>query len=62
MIDHSKEKAEKIKAFRKLMSKWLTMQETSEKANHLLSRNPHVKGVPGRGRGPGSQWTPGSGR
>jgi hypothetical protein len=43
MIDHSKQKAEKIKAFKKLMAKWLAMQETANKANLLLDKNPEIK-------------------
>ncbi|MDP4148916.1 MAG: hypothetical protein Q8927_17560 [Bacteroidota bacterium] len=45
MIDHSKEKAEKVKVFRKLMSKWLAVQETERKAHLLLGKNPSVRGV-----------------
>jgi hypothetical protein len=43
MIDHSKQKAEKTKAFKKLMVKWLAMQETARKADMLLAKNPEVK-------------------
>jgi hypothetical protein len=43
MIDHSKQKAEKIKAFKKLMAIWLAMQETADKANLLLDKNPDIK-------------------
>jgi hypothetical protein len=43
MIDHSKQKVEKTKAFKKLMVKWLAMQETACKAGMLLARNPEVK-------------------
>jgi hypothetical protein len=45
MIDHSKEKAEKVKAFRKLMSKWLAVQETERKAHLLLGKNPSTRGI-----------------
>jgi hypothetical protein len=48
MIDHSKQKAEKIKAFKKLMAKWLAMQETANKANLLLDKNPEIKFSPKR--------------
>jgi hypothetical protein len=43
MIDYSKEKAEKVKAMKKLMAKWLAMQETARKANLLLAKNPEIK-------------------
>jgi len=43
MIDYTKEKAEKAKAFKKLMVKWLAMQETESKATMLLARNPEIK-------------------
>jgi hypothetical protein len=43
MTDHSKQKAEKTKAFKKLMVKWLAMQETARKADMLLAKNPEVK-------------------
>ena len=43
MIDYQKEKAEKIKALKKLLAKWLRMQETATKANLLLDKNPDIK-------------------
>jgi len=43
MIDYSKEKAEKAKALKKLMLKWLAMQETERKATLLLAKNPEIK-------------------
>ena len=42
-IDSANEKAEKAKAFKKLMLKWLAVQETARKANLLLDRNPEIK-------------------
>ena len=38
-----KQHAEKEKALKKLIKKWLTAQETQDKANALLSRNPDIK-------------------
>ena len=43
MIDYTKEKAEKAKALKKLMVKWLAMQETECKATLLLAKNPEIK-------------------
>jgi len=43
MVDYVKEKAEKAKAIKKLMSKWLLMQGTSRKATLLLDKNPEIK-------------------
>ena len=43
MIDSTKEKAEKEKALRKLLKKWRATQETRDKADQLLSRNPGLK-------------------
>jgi len=43
MIDYYREKAEKAKALKKLMTKWLAMQETQRKANLLLAKNPEIK-------------------
>lgn len=43
MIDYSKEKAEKVKALKKLMAKWLAMQETACKATLVLTKNPEIK-------------------
>ena len=35
--------AEKEKALKKLIRKWLMAQETQHKANLLLSKNPEIK-------------------
>ena len=43
MIDYAKEKAEKTKVLKKLLAKWLGMQETVSKANLLLNKNPDIK-------------------
>jgi hypothetical protein len=43
MFDSPKEKSEKAKAFKKLMSKWLSVQATERKATLLLSKNPELK-------------------
>jgi len=43
MLDTPKQKAEKAKALKKLMSKWLSVQGTEKKANLLLSKNPELK-------------------
>ena len=43
MIDSPKEIAEKAKAIKKLMSKWLKAQETKNKADLLLAKNPEIK-------------------
>lgn len=38
--------AEREKALRKLIKKWLMAQETQGKANILLERNPNIKRIP----------------
>lgn len=38
--------AEREKALRKLIKKWLMAQETQGKANMLLERNPDIKRTP----------------
>jgi hypothetical protein len=43
MIDYAKEKAVKTKVLKKLLAKWLGMQETVCKANFLLDKNPDIK-------------------
>jgi len=43
MTQPTKENMEKAKALKKLMKKWLTTQETQEKADLLLAKNPHIK-------------------
>jgi len=43
MIDSPKEKAEKLKAIKKLMAKWLRGQATEQKATLLLSKNPELR-------------------
>jgi hypothetical protein len=43
MIDYAKEKAVKTKVLKKLLAKWLAVQETAGKANLLLDRNPDLK-------------------
>ena len=43
MFETPKEQSEKAKALKKLMSKWLSVQATEQKANLLLSRNPGLK-------------------
>ena len=43
MFDSPKEKSEKAKVLKKLMSKWLSVQATEQKANLLISKNPGLK-------------------
>jgi hypothetical protein len=43
MFETPKERAEKAKALKKLMSKWLSVQATEQKAALLLSKNPEIK-------------------
>ncbi|HWK02401.1 MAG TPA: hypothetical protein VNS58_02135 [Puia sp.] len=43
MLDSPQEKADKAKVIKKLMSKWLQVQETERKAALLLSKNPEIK-------------------
>ncbi len=43
MIDSTKLRAEKEKALKKLIRKWLMAQETQGKAHALLARNPNIK-------------------
>jgi len=43
MIDYAKEKAVRTKVLKKLLAKWLAMQETAGKANLLLDKNPEIK-------------------
>lgn len=45
MFDSPEQKAEKARALKKLMSKWLSVQATEGKANVLLSKNPEIKPV-----------------
>jgi len=46
MFDTPEQKAEKARALKKLMSKWLSVQATEGKAHLLLLKNPEIK--PGR--------------
>jgi hypothetical protein len=43
MITDPTKHAEKERALKKLIRKWLMAQETQNKANLLLSRNPGIK-------------------
>jgi hypothetical protein len=43
MIDPTKQHAEKERALKKLIRKWLMAQETQGKAQALLARNPGIK-------------------
>ncbi len=43
MIDYAKEKAVKTKVLKKLLAKWLGRQDTANKANLLLDKNPDIK-------------------
>jgi hypothetical protein len=43
MTDLTKQHAEKERALKKLIRKWLTAQETQGKAHALLARNPGIK-------------------
>jgi hypothetical protein len=43
MTQPTKENMEKTKVFKKLMKKWLNTQETQEKADLLLAKNPEIK-------------------
>ena len=47
MTDRAKQHAEKERALKKLIKKWLMVQETQGKAHALLSKNPGIK-KPGR--------------
>jgi hypothetical protein len=47
MTDLTKQHAEKERALKKLIRKWLMAQETQGKAHALLARNPGIK-KPGR--------------
>ncbi|HWB90577.1 MAG TPA: hypothetical protein VG605_01945 [Puia sp.] len=50
MITDPLKHAEKEKALKKLIRKWLMAQDTQNKANLLLSRNPQIRrsGKPGK--------------
>jgi hypothetical protein len=43
MFDSPKERSEKAKVLKKLMSKWLSVQATERKANMVLSKNPELR-------------------
>lgn len=43
MTDPTKQHAEKAKALKKLIRKWLMAEDTKGKATILLSRNPDLK-------------------
>jgi hypothetical protein len=43
MNDSTKEKSEKERVLRKLIKKWRSTQEMTDKAEQLLSRNPGLK-------------------
>ena len=43
MIDRAKQHAEKERALKKLIRKWLMANETQGKAHALLARNPGIK-------------------
>ena len=43
MLHSPQEKAEKARALKKLISTWLSVKGTENKANLLLARNPKVK-------------------
>jgi hypothetical protein len=47
MIDPTKQHADKERALKKLIRKWMMAQETQGKAHALLARNPGIK-KPGR--------------
>jgi hypothetical protein len=51
MIDSPQQKAEKAKALKKLMSKWLKTQETKSKADLVLAKNPEIKIAAGNKKG-----------
>ena len=42
-FNYTKEKAEKTKVIKKLLSKWLLRQDTEDKATLLLLKNPEIK-------------------
>jgi hypothetical protein len=50
MIEHTKQHAEKERALKKLIRKWLTAQETQGKAHALLARNRGIKKLGKSGR------------
>jgi hypothetical protein len=43
MIERTKQHADKERALKKLIRKWMTAQETQGKAHVLLARNPGIK-------------------
>ena len=45
MFDSPEQKAEKARALKKLMYKWLSVQATESKATLLISRNPDLMPV-----------------
>jgi hypothetical protein len=47
MTDLAKQHADKARALKKLIRKWMTAEETQGKAHALLSKNPGIK-KPGR--------------
>ena len=50
MITDPLKHAEREKALKKLIKKWLMAQETQNKANLLIARNPGIKKSSRRGR------------
>ncbi len=43
MIHSTKERADKTKALKKLVKKWLNTDETQQKADLVLAKNPGIK-------------------
>jgi|GEM_PF-4137153 len=43
ILDSPQEKADKLKVIKKLMTKWLRVQSTEQKATIVLSKNPELK-------------------
>ena len=46
IFDSPKEKSEKAKVLKKLVSQWLSVQGTERKATMVLSKNPELKMTP----------------
>ena len=43
MIEGINEKIERVKIIKQLLSRWIAKQETAQKAQLLLSKNPDIK-------------------
>jgi hypothetical protein len=43
MLKTFEEKTDRAKIIKKLLTRWIVKQETAEKAEFLLSKNPHIR-------------------